>query len=58
MSTAVNQVFSHVKDNSHIYTDPRNLITLALWVGILGTHGFLIFVLGKELYQDIIKPNR
>ncbi len=58
MSTAMNQVFSHVKDNRHIYTDPRNIFTLALWAAILGTHGFLVFTLGKELYQDVIKPKR
>ncbi|GAC1375809.1 MAG: hypothetical protein NVS2B12_26410 [Ktedonobacteraceae bacterium] len=58
MAAATNQVFSHVKDNRHIYTDPRNIITLALWAGILGTHGFLIFVLGKELYKDIVKPHQ
>ncbi len=58
MATAINQVFSHVKNNNHIYTDPRNVLTLALWAGIFATHGFLIFVLAKELYQDIIKPKK
>ncbi len=58
MATAMNQVFSHVKNNNHIYTDPRNILTLALWAGILGTHGFLIFAFGKELYHDIIKRNK
>lgn len=58
MATAVNQVFSHVKDNSRMYTDPRNIITLALWTAILGTHGFLVFVMGKELYQDITKSHK
>ncbi len=58
MATAVNQVFSHVKDNNHIYSDPRNIFTLALWAAILGTHGFLVFALAKELYQSIVKPGK
>lgn len=55
MSSTQQNTVSHGTNNSHYYSDPRRLITVALWVVALGTHAILIPRLVRELYGDFVK---
>ncbi len=55
MSLTQQNSVSHSKDNAHFYSDPRSLITVALWIVALSTHAILMPRLVRELYTDFVK---
>ena len=55
MSLTQQNGVSQNKDKSHFYSDPRSLITVALWVVALSTHAILMPRLVRELYRDFVK---